>query len=108
VLKLKQWEKSTTGIWKYYLTNDLVCVVSWNLIKRKITKRGNNKSNNLHQLQGSSDNQYKYKAHIYQGDESKKYFYSDNLELIKKLILNHARNLIKQRIKEYQRILEQK
>lgn len=105
-----QWDnKPGSGIWKYKITDDLICVVTWNLNKWNWTKRKGkfNPKKGMHQKQGFSDNQYKYQAHIFQGDQTRKYFYSNNFELIKKLIINYAKNLIKKRIKQYQEILKE-
>jgi len=99
------WIKETAGTYKLKLTPDLVCIVHWNLLKRDIVKRKHfNKEKEIHQLLNSSQQQSKYIG-IVRGDEHNKQFYSNNLILLQKLTINHAKQIIKERIKNYTNII---
>lgn len=95
-----EWLKKENGLYMYQIYSDMVCIVRWNLLKRDIIKRvpqcmvtSKGAKKGLHQLLRPSQNQFKWRAHI---KGKSKTFYSDNLEIVKKLIINHALQHIKQ------------
>lgn len=99
-----EWINKTQGAYSLEVTKDLVCFVSWQLMKRDMVKR-KKFDRGIHQLLRPSQNQYKWQGHV-RGDESNKHFYSDNIELLQRLVLNHAKQIIKGRIREYQKVLQ--
>jgi len=109
---MKDWIKlKSGGTYKIELTSDLICFVKWHCMKRDSVPRNpphkdrfGNK--NLHQLLGPSINQEKYVGFI-RGDEQNKQFFSNNLKLVEKLVLNHAKEIIKNRLKIYTEALKE-
>jgi hypothetical protein len=100
-----EWKKKTTGVWKCEFTSDLTGIVSWHLMKRDFTKISTgNLKRGLHQLLKPSQNQYRWQGTV-QGDETRKYFFSDNQILVQKLTANHAKQILKNRIASYTKIL---
>ena len=98
-----EWEKKNF-MYKCKVTNDLLCIVAWHLLKRDRVVRSIPKPHSKSQFLKPSQNQYRWKGHII-GDEESRYFFSDNVELVKRLVLNHARNLIRKRLVAYQEII---
>jgi len=90
--------------------NDLVGVVAWHLMKRDVcvnkhkdplekkVVNGKVYQHGLHQLLKPSQNQYRYQGHV---RNDSKHFYSNDLKLVKLLVKNHMKNIMRQRIKTY-------
>lgn|SRR4030042_1082525 len=101
--KLK-WIRKTSGLYRLDYTSDIVCLVSWNVMRRDIIVRKNKKEKNLHQLLKPSQNQYKYKGAV-SLDNERKTVYGDNLEMVKRMITERAKRMMKKRLEEYQTAL---
>jgi len=100
-----EWKKTASGIHKLNITTDVICLVSWNLIKRDVTrKKIDNKIKN--QLQKPSQNQLKYKGAV-KCDNTMKKVYGNNLETVKRMTVIRARQMMKERLEAYEKALKE-
>jgi len=100
-----KWVKKASGLYRLDITDDVVCLVSWNLMKRDIThKKIDNKIKN--QFQKPSQNQYKYKGAV-KCDNKMKKVYSNDLETVKRMTVARARQMMKDRLIQYEEALKE-
>ena len=102
------WTKSkaTSSTQWVDITSDLRCLVAWHLLKFDFCKRTNPKPHSYHQKLKPSQNQYRYEGFV-RGDDENRYFYSNNIILLKRLVLNRARRIMEKRISTYTLALQE-
>lgn len=95
-------------VYKLQVSEDLKCIVAWHLLKVEFNRKRKIKSNGLairSQRLKPSTNQYRWEGKVL-GDETSKFFYSDNVKLVQRLTYNHALQVMRKRLKAYSQILE--